>query len=156
AFKLFDPRMSERVLARRMLERDLRDALANDDLQLHYQPSINVATAAVVGFEALLRWDHPARGPISPAVVIPLAENIGLIDKLGEWVLRRACADAATWPSDLRVAVNLSPLQFTARKVLQSVLIALASSGLSARRLELEITESVLLQENESNLATLH
>jgi EAL domain-containing protein (putative c-di-GMP-specific phosphodiesterase class I) len=103
-----------------------------------------------------LRWSHPERGAISPVEFIPIAENIGLIDKLGEWVLRRACADAATWPSHIRVAVNLSPLQFKSRKVLQSVLIALASSGLSARRLELEITESVLLQENETNVATLH
>ena len=156
AFKVFEPEMNVRLQARRVLERDLRDALANDQLELHYQPSICLATGRVAGFEALLRWSHPERGPISPVEFIPIAENIGLIDKLGEWVLRRACADAANWPSHVRVAVNLSPLQFKSRKVLQSVLIALASSGLSARRLELEVTESVLLQENETNLATLH
>jgi len=156
AFKVFEPEMNVRLQARRVLERDLRDALANDQLELHYQPSISLATGRVAGFEALLRWSHPERGAISPVEFIPIAENIGLIDKLGEWVLRRACADAAAWPTHVRVAVNLSPLQFKSRKVLQSVLIALASSGLSARRLELEITESVLLQENETNLATLH
>jgi diguanylate cyclase (GGDEF)-like protein/PAS domain S-box-containing protein len=155
-FKVFEPEMNARLQARRVLERDLRDALANDQLDLHYQPSIDLSTGRVAGFEALLRWSHPERGAISPVEFVPIAENIGLIDKLGEWVLHRACADAAGWPSDVRVAVNLSPLQFKSRKVLQAVLVALASSGLSARRLELEITESVLLQENETNLATLH
>jgi diguanylate cyclase (GGDEF)-like protein/PAS domain S-box-containing protein len=155
-FKVFEPEMNLRLQARRALEHDLRDALANDELELHYQPSIDLASGRVAGFEALLRWSHPERGAISPVEFVPIAENIGLIDGLGEWVLRRACADAAGWPSDVRVAVNLSPLQFKSRKVLQSVLVALASSGVSARRLELEITESVLLQENEANLATLH
>jgi diguanylate cyclase (GGDEF)-like protein/PAS domain S-box-containing protein len=156
AFRLFAPEMNVRLQARRNLERDLREAVARDGLELHYQPSINLASGCTGGFEALLRWNHPGRGAISPAEFIPIAEDIGLIDQLGEWVLRRACNDAAAWPSDVRVAVNLSPLQFQSRNLVHTVLLALASSGLPAQRLELEITESVLLQENESNLATLH
>ncbi len=155
-FKLFEPEMNLRVQARRALEQDLGKALAEERFELYYQPSIDLASGRVAGFEALLRWNHPERGPISPAEFVPIAEDIGLIDKLGEWVLRRACADAATWPRDVRVAVNLSPLQFKNRSLVQTVVLALASSGLSARRLELEITERVLLQEDESNLATLH
>jgi diguanylate cyclase (GGDEF)-like protein/PAS domain S-box-containing protein len=156
AFRAFDPEMNVRAQERRALERDLRLAVANNEFEIHYQPSVNLAANKVSGFEALVRWNHPERGIISPADFIPVAEDIGLIEKLGEWVLRQACADAAKWPQQIRVAVNLSPLQFKSPNLVPSVLAALANSGLPARQLELEITESVLLQENETNLATLH
>jgi diguanylate cyclase (GGDEF)-like protein/PAS domain S-box-containing protein len=155
-FRFFDPDMNVRLQARRMLERDLRAAFARDEFELHYQPSINLATGAIGGFEALVRWNHADRGMISPAEFIPIAEDSGLIEQLGEWVLHQACAEAARWPGNIRVAVNLSPAQFKSRNLVQAVLMALASSGLAADRLELEITESVLLQENENNMATLH
>ena len=152
----FEPEMDRRIQARRMLEIDMRKAFANGEFELFYQPLINLQTNTVAGFEALLRWRHPERGMIAPAEFIPLAEEIGLIVPLGEWVLRRACAEAMRWPGDLKVAVNLSPAQFKSRGVVQAVLTALAYSRLSASRLELEITESVLLGETEANLATLH
>ncbi len=156
AIRFFEPAMNSRLQARRALERDLRAAFGGDEFVLHYQPSIDLSTGTVSGFEALLRWSHPQRGPIPPAEFIPIAEDIGLIEQLGEWVLRQACAEAARWPAHVRVAVNLSPAQFKSPNIVQAVLLALASAGLPAHRLELEITESVLLQENETNLATLH
>ena len=112
--------------------------------------------ARISGFEALLRWRHPERGVVAPAEFIPLAEEIGPIVPLGEWVTRQACAEAATWPGDVKVAVNLSPAQFKSRDLVQAVVNALASSGLAPQRLELEITESILLQDDEANLAILH
>src|SRR5438067_4561003 len=114
---------------------------------------VNLQTDEISGFEALLRWRHPERGLISPAEFIPLAEEIGLIVPIGEWVLKQACCEAASWPKPVRVAVNLSPAQFKSRSVMQSVINALAISGLAANRLELEITESVLLNDNEATLA---
>ncbi len=152
----FEPEMDRRIQARRMLELDLRKAFANSEFELFYQPLVNLQANAVAGFEALLRWRHPERGMIAPADFIPLAEEIGLIVPLGEWVLRQACTEAMRWPPDLKVAVNLSPAQFRNRGVVQAVMTALAYSRLAASRLELEITESVLLGETEANLATLH
>jgi diguanylate cyclase (GGDEF)-like protein/PAS domain S-box-containing protein len=152
----FEPEMDRRIQARRMMELDLRKAFANGEFELFYQPLIQLDTNAVSGFEALLRWHHPERGMIAPGEFIPLAEDIGLIVPLGEWVLRTACAEAMRWPSELKVAVNLSPAQFRNRGVIKAVMTALAYSGLAASRLELEITETVLLGETESNLATLH
>ncbi len=152
----FEPEMDRRIQARRMLELDLRKAFANGEFELFYQPLIQLDTNAVSGFEALLRWHHPERGMIAPGEFIPLAEDIGLIVPLGEWVLRTACAEAMRWPAEFKVAVNLSPAQFRSRGVVKAVMTALAYSGLSAARLELEITETVLLGETESNLATLH
>ena len=152
----FEPEMDRTVRARRVLELDLRKAFANGEFELYYQPLVNLGTDAVTGFEALLRWHHPERGMISPGEFIPLAEEIGLIVPLGEWVLRAACAEAAKWPGELKVAVNLSPAQFRSRGVVQAVMSALAHSRLVAQRLELEITESVLLGETDANLATLH
>jgi len=152
----FEPEMDRRIQARRMLELDLRKAFANGEFELFYQPLINLNSDAVSGFEALLRWRHPERGMIAPAEFIPLAEEIGLIVPLGEWVLRKACTEAMSWPAELKVAVNLSPAQFRSRGVVKAVLTALAYSRLAASRLELEITESVLLGETEANLATLH
>ncbi len=152
----FEPEMDRRIQARRLLELDLRKAFANGEFELFYQPLINLTTNAVSGFEALLRWQHPERGMIAPGDFIPLAEEIGLIVPLGEWVLRQACTEAMRWPSELKVAVNLSPAQFRSRGVVRAVLTALAYSRLPADRLELEITESVLLGETDANLATLH
>jgi diguanylate cyclase (GGDEF)-like protein/PAS domain S-box-containing protein len=152
----FEPEMDRRIQARRMLELDLRKAFANGEFELFYQPLINLQANAVSGFEALLRWRHAERGMIAPAEFIPLAEEIGLIVPLGEWVLRKACSEAMHWPTELKVAVNLSPAQFRSRGVVKAVLTALAYSRLPPDRLELEITESVLLGETEANLATLH
>jgi diguanylate cyclase (GGDEF)-like protein/PAS domain S-box-containing protein len=155
-FRLFEPHMDLQLQAKRALELDLRTAFANDEFRLHYQPSIDIVSNKVTGFEALLRWNHPERGEISPTEFVPIAENIGLISQIGEWVLRQACMEAARWPDHIRLSVNLSPVQFKNSDLVHAVLMALASSELPARRLELEITESVLLQENENNLATLH
>jgi diguanylate cyclase (GGDEF)-like protein/PAS domain S-box-containing protein len=152
----FEPEMDRNIQARRMLELDMRKAFANGEFELFYQPLINLQANAVSGFEALLRWRHPERGMIAPAQFIPLAEEIGLIVPLGEWVLRQACLEAMRWPGDLNVAVNLSPAQFRSRGLVQAVLTALAYSRLPPSRLELEITESVLLGETEANLAMLH
>ena len=152
----FEAEMDRRVQARRLLELDLRKAFANGELDLHYQPLVNLLEDRIIGFEALLRWQHPERGMVMPGEFIALAEEIGLIGPIGEWVLRRACEEAARWPGDLKVAVNLSPAQFRTRAVVQAVLSALAHSGLAPQRLELEITESVLLGETDANLATLH
>ncbi|WGD55476.1 EAL domain-containing protein [Bradyrhizobium sp. CB1650] len=155
-YRFFETGMDARAQARRLLEMDLRAALRRDEFEVHYQPIRDVASDRVVAFEALLRWNHPQRGLISPISFIPLAEETGLIVQLGELVLRGACADAATWPGDIGVAVNLSPVQFKSPNLIASVTDALEASGLAARRLELEITESVLLQNSEATLAILH
>jgi len=155
-YRFFEPEMDARMQLRRTLEIDLRHALSNGEFELFYQPVLNVATHEVTNFEALLRWHHPQRGLVPPAEFIPLAEEIGLIVPLGEWVLRQACADAAGWPDHIKVAVNLSPVQFRNKKLLEAVVMALATSQLPARRLELEITEGVLLVEHEATVSMLH
>ncbi|MGY3034823.1 diguanylate cyclase (GGDEF)-like protein [Bradyrhizobium sp. USDA 4354] len=155
-YRFFETGMDARAQARRLLEMDLRAALQRNEFQVYYQPIRDVASGRVVAFEALLRWNHPQRGLIAPISFIPLAEETGLIVQLGEFVLRSACTDAATWPDDVDVAVNLSPVQFKSPNLIASVTEALATSGLDARRLELEITESVLLQNSEATLTTLH
>jgi diguanylate cyclase (GGDEF)-like protein/PAS domain S-box-containing protein len=155
-FRYFEAEMDQQLQARRSLEIDLRNAVANGEFQLVYQPQVDAVTEEITGCEALLRWKSPSRGMVSPAEFIPLAEEIGLIVPIGEWVLKQACCEAASWPKPVRVAVNLSPAQFKSRSVMQSVINALAISGLAANRLELEITESVLLHDNEATLATLH
>ncbi|MEH2486904.1 bifunctional diguanylate cyclase/phosphodiesterase [Bradyrhizobium sp. AZCC 2230] len=155
-YRFFETGMDARAQARRLLEMDMRAALQRDEFQPYYQPIRDVASDRVVAFEALLRWNHPLRGLISPLNFIPLAEETGLIIQLGELVLQSACADAATWPDDIGVAVNLSPVQFKNPNLIASVTEALEKSGLAARRLELEITESVLLQNSEATLTTLH
>jgi len=154
--RFFEPAMDARLQVRRALETDLRRSLAAGEFQLAYQPQINLATNELIGFEALLRWHHPERGPVSPAEFIPIAEEIGLIIPIGQWVLRQACAEAAKWPRGMKVAVNLSPVQFRGRGLLSTVTQTLAAAGLSADRLELEITEAVLLEQNEANIGTLH
>ena len=155
-FRFFEAEMNEQLHARRAMEIDLRLAFARREFELYYQPTIDIASGRIVGFEALLRWHHPERGMVPPGEFIALAESIGLIVPLGEWVLRQACTEAARWPDEMTVAVNLSPLQFKNANLVQTVTAALAAAGLPPRRLELEITESVLLQENENNPATLH
>ncbi len=155
-FRYFEPEMDARLQRRRALELDLRKALTQDEFELFYQALVDVQTEEVNGFEALLRWRHPTRGMIPPSDFVPLAEEIGLIVPLGEWVVRQACAEAARWPRPVKVAVNLSPAQFRSRTLVHTVVSALDTTGLAPQRLELEITESVLLQDNEATLATLH
>ena len=156
AFRFFEEEMDARMQERRRLELDLRAALALEQFELFYQPLVNATSGVVGGFEALLRWQHPERGLVSPAVFIPMAEEIGLIGAIGGWVLRTACAEAATWPGNVRVAVNLSPVQFRDRSLPALVADALADSGLAPQRLELEITESLLLSDDEAVLSMLH
>ena len=149
-FCFFAPEMHEEAQDRQTLENDLRKAVSNGELRLLYQPVVNAKTEELAGFEALVRWHHPTRGVISPTVFVPLAEESGLILQLGEWVLRTACHEAAAWPENIRVAVNLSPIQFTEPNLPQIVISALAAAQLPPRRLELEITEGVFLVESES------
>ena len=154
--RFFEREMDKRLQLRRALELDLRKALAEGQFEVYYQPIIDLQGGRAAGLEALLRWNHPERGQISPAEFIPLAEETGLILPLGEWVLRTACLHASKWPKDVSVAVNLSPLQFKGRNIVQLTMSALAASGLPAARLELEITELVLLQDEANTLAILH
>ena len=156
AFRFFEPEMDAQMQERRIMEVDLRRALAAGQFELHYQPIVNLATNDISAFEALIRWRHPHKGLIAPSAFIPLAEEIGAIVPIGEWVIRQACITAATWPSDVKVTVNLSPAQFRNPGLVQVVVGALAASGLPADRLELEITESILLQDNELTLNTLY
>ncbi|HEX7790678.1 MAG TPA: EAL domain-containing protein [Afipia sp.] len=152
----FEKEMDRQAQKRRDMEIDLRRALANGEFELHYQPLVDLEQDRIVAFESLLRWNHPVKGMISPADFIPIAEDIGLIVPLGDWVLRQACMQAAQWPSEIKVAVNLSPIQFRNRNLPQTVFTALAQSGLSPLRLELEITESIFLADSEANIAILH
>ncbi len=155
-YRMFDPEMDAIVQARRLLERDMRTALAQDGFRLFYQPLVNLQTKKVTAFEALMRWQHPERGMVPPSDFIPVAEEMGLIVQLGEWALRQACAEATEWPDGICVSVNLSPLQFSKGNLVSSVMSALASAGLPASRLELEITESVLLEKSERNITILN
>jgi len=155
-FSFFEAEMDARAQSRRKIETDLRNAIQDNVLQPYYQPLVDLVTGRITGFEALVRWPDPERGMISPAEFIPVAEETGLINALGGLMLRRACLDAAQWPDDVRVAVNLSPLQFRVGNLLALVMDALKQSGLAARRLELEITETLLLEKSSQVLATLH
>jgi diguanylate cyclase (GGDEF)-like protein len=155
-YRLFDPQMDAAVQTRRSMERDMRTALAQGGFSLCYQPLVNLQNKKVTAFEALMRWDHVERGAVPPSVFIPVAEEMGLIVQIGEWALRQACSQAVEWPDDIRVSVNLSPLQFSKGNLVSTVMSALASSGLSPSRLELEITESVLLEKTERNIAILN
>jgi diguanylate cyclase (GGDEF)-like protein len=154
-YRFFEKGMDIRMQARRALEMDLRKALVNGEFELHYQPIHELGRDELSGFEALLRWRHPQRGMVSPDEIIPLAEETGFIVPVGEWVLRQACADAAQWPSHLKIAVNLSPKQFKNQKLVQTVASAIVASGLIPSRLELEITETVLLSDGAATLDTL-
>lgn len=154
--RFFDQEMDRRAQLRRSIETDLRRALAMRELELVYQPILAVASGRPVAAEALLRWRHPTRGMVPPAAFIPVAEETDLIGPIGDWVLRNACRDAASWPGEVSVAVNLSPVQMRRRGLVDSVKAALAESGLPAPRLELEITEGVLLDRSEATLGMLH
>jgi diguanylate cyclase (GGDEF)-like protein len=155
-FHFFEPEMDAKAQARRILELDLRNAIAAGEFEVFYQPIVNLAENRISGFEALVRWNHPTRGRVPPAEFIPLAEETGLIVAVGEWVIRRACAETSTWPSNLRVAVNVSPVQFRYKNLVSTIMSALAASGLRSDRLELEITESVLMHDNDATLKVLH
>ena len=155
-YRFFETGMDAEMQARCKLQLDLRSALAKGEFELYYQPVVNLERNEICGLEALLRWHHPERGGISPGVFIPIAEETGLIVPIGEWALRQACAEAAGWPEHIKVAVNLSPIQFKSRNLVHTVFAALAASGLPASRLELEITESVLLHDNTATMAILH
>jgi len=155
-FSFYDAELDRKLEDRRVLARDLRAAIDNGSLALHYQPLFEGTDRRLVGYEALMRWSHPQRGPVAPSEFIPLAEDTGQIEVLGEWALQRACAEAATWPAPLTVSVNLSPAQFSGGGDLTRVVqAALQASGLSPRRLELEITESLLMHNTESVVNTL-
>ena len=156
SYCFFEPEMDARIQARRALETELRNALNDGQLQLFYQPVVNAASGKVQCFEALLRWFHPRLGAVPPSEFVPLAEESGLIGPLGQWVLRSACAEAAKWPAQFRIAVNLSPIQFKNSNLVNVMVGALAASGLPASRLELEITESLLLESDPKNIAVLH
>lgn len=155
-YRFFEVGMDARMRARHALELDLRKAIKNGEFELYYQPITNVKTGQIASCEALIRWHHPERGMIPPLDFIPIAEETGLIVQVGEWVLRQACAEAMRWPKHITIAVNLSPAQFKSRNLVPMVVSALATSGLPAARLELEITELVLLQDNEGAFAVLH
>ncbi|WP_249150303.1 EAL domain-containing protein [Bradyrhizobium sp. JYMT SZCCT0180] len=155
-FSFFEAEMDARAQSRRKIEIELRHAIENDLLRPHYQPLVDLSSGRVTGFEALVRWPHPERGMISPGEFIPVAEETGLINAVGGLMLRRACMDAAQWPDDVRVAVNLSPLQFRVGNLLSMVMETLKQTGLAATRLELEITETLVLEKSSQVLATLH
>jgi diguanylate cyclase (GGDEF)-like protein/PAS domain S-box-containing protein len=155
-YRFFEREMDARMQARRVIELELRSALANGEFELNYQPIFDLKSGSISNCEALIRWHHPKRGTIPPLDFIPVAEETGLIVPIGEWVLRQACAEAAHWPRDVRVSVNLSPAQFKSKILAQTIVSALAHSGLAADRLELEITELVLLQETDGAFAVLH
>jgi diguanylate cyclase (GGDEF)-like protein len=155
-YRFFEPKMDAQVKARRVLEMDLRQAITDGALEVYYQPCVSLGDNKITGCEALLRWRHSERGMVSPAEFIPIAEETGLINPLGEWVLTTACAEAATWPDDIKLAVNVSPVQFKSGTLALKIVAALAASGLPANRLELEITEAVLIRDDEAALAILH
>lgn len=155
-YRTFEPAMDAALRERRELETELRRALALKQFELHYQPFLDLGTDRVIGFEALIRWEHPTKGRISPIDFIPMAEETGLIVKIGEWVLNTACTTAMSWPDPISVAVNVSPVQFQSDGLIDAVTTALARSGLPPHRLEIEITEGALLDNTDSVLATLH
>jgi diguanylate cyclase (GGDEF)-like protein len=155
-YHFFEPALDEAARQRRQLELDLRAAIKDGGFELNFQPLYSLAERRLTGFEALIRWNHPTRGRVSPVEFIPLAEETGLIVPIGEWVLREACHQASTWPADVSVAVNVSPKQFAATGIASTVLSALSASGLPPHRLELEITESIFIADVDQTLATLH
>jgi diguanylate cyclase (GGDEF)-like protein/PAS domain S-box-containing protein len=155
-YRFFDPEMSLAASARHELESELRRAIQQDELELHYQPIIDTKTSVICGAEALIRWRHPTKGIILPDQFIPLAEETGMITQIGEWLLQTACAEAASWPKEIKVAVNLSAVQFRKNNLVDVVICALAQSGLSPERLELEITETAIIESATECLPVLH
>jgi diguanylate cyclase (GGDEF)-like protein len=154
-FRFFEQEMDEDLRRRRALEIDLQNAVTNHELEAYYQPIVDIDSGETRSVEALVRWNHPAHGLTPPDSFIPIAEERGMIMAIGRWVMRQACRDAASWPEHIRVAINLSPVQFRNGDLYDTVVGALAESGLAPERLELEITESVLLQKNDRDLAML-
>lgn len=152
----FEEGMDVAAQARRNLELDLRASLGRHEMRLHYQPLVDLKTQSKIGYEALLRWEHPERGVVMPDDFIGVAEETGMIVQLGEWVIRKALDDAATWDEKLTVAINLSPSQMRSASLVSTIVNALAQSGVNPSRLELEITESILMQDSEANIRTLH
>jgi diguanylate cyclase (GGDEF)-like protein/PAS domain S-box-containing protein len=155
-YRFFEPSMDIRAKARLTMERDLRQTLIDGGFELHYQPLVDLGSNEVTGCEALLRWRHPERGMVSPAEFVPVAEDTGLIGPLGEWVLTTACTEAASWPDHVKIAVNVSPVQFKSPGFALKVAAALSAAGLRANRLELEITEAVLIRDDDAALTILH
>ena len=155
-YRFFEPEMDAKARERRQLESDLRHAIAQGGLEVYYQPCLSLKDDRITGCEALVRWRHPERGMVSPAEFIPIAEDTGLINEIGEWVLATACRDAASWPDDIRLAVNVSPVQFKSGTLALKIMAALAASNLPASRLELEITEAVLIRDDDAALTILH
>ncbi len=154
--RFFTAKMEAQIEARHTLEADLRKAIEREEFELHYQPLYDLGKQKICGFEALLRWNHPTRGRVPPMEFIPLAEEVGLVVDIGRWVLRRACRDAMHWPEDIKVAVNVSAIQFTNSDLPSDVAASLAEAGLPANRLEIEITESVLMENLDEALPVLH
>jgi diguanylate cyclase (GGDEF)-like protein len=155
-FAIFAPEMEAQMHERRALEVDLRKAIAGGELELYYQPVVHLGRNEITGFEALVRWNHSARGFVPPATFIPLAEETGLIIPLGNWIFQRACRDASRWPDSIGVAINLSPVQIHSKDIVATIMSAMATSGLPPHRIEIEVTETSLLQDNEATLAVLH
>ena len=156
-FKFFDVGMTEQLRVKREIEMELREAIdGGDQLALYYQPLLSLSTGKLTGFEALMRWRHPSKGMVSHGDFIPVAEETGLIVELGAWAMRTACREAMLWPQDIKVAVNVSSVQFKSGDLVSVVEASLSTTGLPARRLELEITESILMQDNTTTHATLH
>ena len=155
-FAFFEESLNERAQVRRQLETDLRQAIDRGEFELYYQPLFDLEQNRICSFEALLRWNHPKRGLISPAEFVPVAEEAGLIVPIGAWVIREACSCAMTWPEHIRIAVNVSPVQFHRGGLQETILQALANSGLAPGRLEVEITESIFLEGGEATLRLLH
>ena len=154
-YRLYEHQMDEIVKERRNLEIDLKNALKNGELSLAYQPLVSAKETKTVSFEALARWTHPHRGPVSPADFIPIAEAMGIVVEIGDWVLQQACLEAKTWPENISVAVNLSPQQFQSNNIIKTVIDALNASGLSPNRLELEITEGLFMENTEEVMFSL-
>jgi predicted signal transduction protein with EAL and GGDEF domain len=155
-YRFFEQAMDAKMMARHAMELDLRRALVNGEFEVHYQPLVNLEHDRISACEALLRWNHPFRGEIRPDSFIPVAEESGLINRIGDWVIRKACEDAASWPGDITLAINISPVQFRNENLISVVTHALATSGLAPDRLELEITEAILLEHTEATLDTLN
>ena len=155
-YRIFEKRMNDDVNSRREIELQLRDALTNGGLDVHYQPIVDLRNYAITGFEALMRWPHPSKGMISPAKFIPVAEECGLIDALGRWILVEACSRAKQWPVDMKISVNVSPIQLAKPDFVATVQSVLATTGLDPHRLVLECTETIFIEDSEKMLSTLH
>lgn len=156
SYRLFEPEMDARVRARHAMEQALRDALRNGELEMYYQPIVSLRDGQIKGCEALIRWNHPTWGQVPPSDFIPVAEELGLIVPIGDWVIRQACAEVALWPPHFRVAVNLSPIQLRNPNLLKVVVVAIAASGIRPERVELEITETALMHNTATALTAMH